>query len=167
MNKYEILSHLVTVIAVIAVLVMAYLVHLLVTVHLSANALHQWLDRETDTYADYMEDEQERRTAIYHGDPDASSLRRWYGLSYLVERRLFVWQYNATAAINRRQLGFAKNDTGSAAGGLIGIVLLVLLVMGLVEMLTLTDEDVQRETTCIENAEYINSVGGDADLTNC
>lgn len=103
MTKYEFLSHLLTFVVVLALGGMFFSLRVILR-SLSPGSVHAWLDRETDTYADYMEDEQERRTALFHGDDDAKSLRRWYGISYLVERRLFVWQYRAAERLSRWQL---------------------------------------------------------------
>jgi hypothetical protein len=93
-NIYDVLYWLVTLIGIAAAGAVVYLIHLLWTVHLSMGALHAWLDKASDEYADYMDDERDRRTAKHHGDPDASSLRRYYGLSYLLERALFRIQYD-------------------------------------------------------------------------
>lgn len=96
MNKYDIAYWIVTAIGVLAfivlVTILTVLVHRLVTIS-GHEQVARWLDTLMDEDAEYMEHEQERRGMYAFGDPDAKSALRYFGLRYVIERRLHVIAY--------------------------------------------------------------------------
>lgn len=106
MTKYTIAYWLVTAIGVLAfiafVTIAVVLVHRLVSIS-GHERVCAWLDDLGEQDAAYMEVEQERRTALFHGDPDASSLRRYYGVRFLIERALHRITYDLAWRIWRFQ----------------------------------------------------------------